>query len=110
RPSSKPVLVTHVWQVAHRRYYLSVNRHVTASLSNRARSLPAGIAATLMSTALLTSILAPFQDHVGLLNEGLLFLLLTLLISSMWGWQVGLAAAVTTNLTLNFFFVEPLHR
>ena len=82
---------------------------VTPTLSARLRAIPAGFAATLLSTVLLTSILAPFHRNVGLLNEGLIFLLLTLLISALWGWQVGLFAAVTTNLALNFFFVEPLH-
>src|SRR5207248_307559 len=50
------------------------------------------------------------QSQLGLLNEGLLYLLLTLLISAVSGWQVGLFAALLTNLTLNFFFVEPLHK
>lgn len=49
------------------------------------------------------------QHRVGLLNEGLLFLLLALLVSATWGWRVGLFAAVLTNLALNFFFVPPLH-
>jgi two-component system sensor histidine kinase KdpD len=69
-----------------------------------------GVAAATGSTAILIAALAPFQHKVGLLNEGLLFLLLTLLISSTWGWQVGLFAAVLSNLALNFFFVPPLHR
>ena len=68
-----------------------------------------GIAATVAGTALLIGTLAPFQHHVGLLNEGLLFLLLTLLVSSTWGWLVGVFAAVLCNLALNFFFVPPLH-
>ncbi|MDP9238698.1 MAG: ATP-binding protein [Chloroflexota bacterium] len=69
-----------------------------------------GTAVSMVSAALLTAVLAPFQSQVGLLNEGLLFLLLTLLVSAVWGWQVGLFAALVTNLTLNFFFVEPLHK
>lgn len=66
--------------------------------------------ATVVSTAFLTGVLAPLQHEVGLLNEGLLFLLLTLLISGTWEWRVGILAAVLTNLALNFFFIEPLHR
>ena len=68
-----------------------------------------GILATIAGTALLTSVMAPIQSKIGLLNEGPIFLLLTLLISATWGWQVGLFAAVSTNLALNFFFVLPLH-
>lgn len=76
----------------------------------RLRTHGTGVIATIAATALLTSVLAPVQHRVGLLNEGLLFLLLTLAISAVWGWQVGLFAAVLTNLALNFFFVAPLHR
>lgn len=68
------------------------------------------MAAAVASTTVLIAVLAPFQHKVGLLNEGLLFLLLTLLVSSTWGWRVGLFAAVLSNLALNFFFVPPLHR
>lgn len=83
--------------------------NLSEEFAHTLRTTPVGVATTIVSTAVLTAILAPFQSEVGLLNEGLLFLLLTLLISSRWGWQVGLFAAITTNLTLNFFFVEPLH-
>ncbi|HEX5480763.1 MAG TPA: ATP-binding protein [Dehalococcoidia bacterium] len=78
--------------------------------SARLRTHGTGVIATVAATALLTSVLAPVQHRVGLLNEGLLLLLLTLAISAVWGWQVGLFAAVVTNLALNFFFVAPLHR
>jgi two-component system sensor histidine kinase KdpD len=75
-----------------------------------ARTPQAGAAIAIAATTVLTGVLAPVHDEVGLLNVGLLFLLLTLLISAVWGRQVGLFAAVLTNLFLNFFFIEPLHR
>jgi two-component system sensor histidine kinase KdpD len=68
-----------------------------------------GVFATVIGTAVLTGGMAPFQAKIGLLNEGLFYLLLTLLISATWGWQVGVFAAVLTNLSLNFFFIPPLH-
>ena len=71
---------------------------------------PTGVAATLASTAVLTAVLTPFESDLALLNEGLLFLLLTLGIATLWGVRVGVFAAVVTNVTLNFFFVPPLHR
>jgi two-component system sensor histidine kinase KdpD len=46
---------------------------------------------------------------VGLLNQGLLFLLLTLLVASVWGRNAGFFTAVVTNLSLNFFFIEPYY-
>jgi len=73
------------------------------------RSPVVGTAATILGSATLTAALAPVQEEIGLLNAGLVFLLLTLVISSYWGWPIGVFAAIITNLTLNFFFIEPLH-
>jgi two-component system sensor histidine kinase KdpD len=53
--------------------------------------------------------LAPFDQHVGSLNAVLLFLLLTLLISAVWGRAVGLLAALLSNLAFNYFFIVPHH-
>ncbi len=64
-------------------------------------------AVSVASAALLTGILAPFHAHLGLLNAGLLYLLLSLLIAATWGSQAGLFAALVANLTFNFFFVPP---
>jgi two-component system sensor histidine kinase KdpD len=74
------------------------------------REFPVAYLVAVASTALLTAVLAPFREEVGLLNEGLLFLLLTLLISSVWGRNAGIFAAVITNLSFNFFFIDPLYR
>jgi two-component system sensor histidine kinase KdpD len=73
------------------------------------RSELAGALVTLAAAAIATAAMAPWQHEIGLLNEGLIFLLLTLVISATYGWRVGLFAALVTNLSLNFFFVEPLH-
>jgi two-component system sensor histidine kinase KdpD len=69
-----------------------------------------GAAATLAGVAVLTAIMAPFRDEIGLLNVGLVLLLSTLLISATWGWRVGVFAAIVANVALNFFFVDPLHK
>ncbi len=73
------------------------------------RTEVAGVALTLGAAAVATAAMAPWQREVGLLNEGLIFLLLTLVAAGTWGHRVGTFAAVVANLTLNFFFVEPLH-
>jgi two-component system sensor histidine kinase KdpD len=70
---------------------------------------PAGFLVATIATVLLTAVMAPFRQEIGLLNEGLVFLLLTLLISAVWGRDVGLYTAVLTNLALNFFFIEPVY-
>jgi two-component system sensor histidine kinase KdpD len=74
------------------------------------RATWSGAALALIGTGLLTAGLAPFGSRVGLLNEGLLFLLLTVAVSAVWGRWPGVFAALITNLALNYFFVEPLHR
>ena len=75
-----------------------------------ARDPRAGVLATFAGTAGLVSAMAPFQDEIGLLNEGLALLVLTLAVSATWGLRVGLFAALLTNLALNFFFIPPLHQ
>jgi K+-sensing histidine kinase KdpD len=82
---------------------------VGRSLLALSRDWRIGTAVAVAGTALLTGTMAPFGEEVGLLNEGLAFVLLTLLVSAGWGWRVGAFAAVLSNLCLNFFFVEPLH-
>jgi two-component system sensor histidine kinase KdpD len=73
------------------------------------RDVRVGVAASILGTAVLVAAMAPFHDEIGLLNEGLVFLLLTLALSATWGWRVGLFAALLTNIALNFFFTPPLH-
>ncbi len=67
------------------------------------------MAVSLLATSLLVGILVPFRADIGLLNVGFLFLLLTLLIASIWGRAIGIFAALLVNVAFNFFFLEPLH-
>ena len=69
-----------------------------------------GFLATVVGTGLLAGGLSLAGQDVGLLNQGLLFLVLTLAISATWGLRAGVFAAILTNLSLNYFFIEPLHR
>jgi two-component system, OmpR family, sensor histidine kinase KdpD len=74
------------------------------------RSTLAGLVVATAGTAILTGLLAPFRDSVGLLNVGFIFMLSALLVASIWGRGAGLYAAVVANLAFNFFFIEPLHK
>jgi two-component system, OmpR family, sensor histidine kinase KdpD len=87
-----------------------MGRDVRRTLSGITRDQRWGFAAAVLATAVLTGILAPMHSRIGLLNVGLIYLLLTLLVSATWGWQVGVFAAILTNLAFNFFFVPPLYR
>lgn len=57
----------------------------------------------------LTSILAPVVDDQRL-PVALAYLLVALVAAAIWGWVIGIGAALAANLLFNFFFVEPLHR
>ncbi len=69
-----------------------------------------GYIAAAAGIGLLSALLSPFPDDVGLVNVGLLFLLLTLVVSATWGRWPGIFSAVLADLALNFFFIEPLNR
>ncbi|MGH2633702.1 MAG: sensor histidine kinase [Tepidiformaceae bacterium] len=69
-----------------------------------------GFGATALAYAVLTGSLWGVFDTRDIQNVALLYLLLTLVVSAIWGYRVGLAAAVTGDLLVNFFFVPPLYR
>ncbi|MBI2765812.1 MAG: DUF4118 domain-containing protein [Chloroflexi bacterium] len=58
---------------------------------------------------LLTVALAPVLDERHIADVSLLYLLLTLVAAGIWGYRVGLFAAVAADLLVNFFFIPPLH-
>jgi len=57
----------------------------------------------------LTGLLAPMVGDDEITVVTMVFLLVVLLGSALWGYVVGLASAVLADLLLNFFFVTPLH-
>lgn len=62
-----------------------------------------------LALATQTAILAPLVNDDALLPVALGYLLIALVASAVWGWAIGLLAAVAGNLLFNFFFVPPLH-
>lgn len=68
-----------------------------------------GLGVSIAAVAALVGALSPFREDIGLLNAALLFLLLSLIVSAVWGRGVGIFAAVLANLAFNLFFIEPLH-
>lgn len=65
---------------------------------------------SLVAIAVLTAILAPLHGRLALLNVGMLYLILVVLLTVRFGLGAGILASVLVNLALNFFFVPPLHR
>jgi two-component system sensor histidine kinase KdpD len=72
-------------------------------------STGAGLLVAAAAYASLTALLAPFFDAGDVLNVSLLYLLLTLVLSALWGYVVGCAGALVADLLVNFFFVRPVH-
>ena len=62
----------------------------------------------LATVAALTAFLAPLRHHLSLLNVGMLYLLLAVLLTARFGLWMGICASVLVNLALNFFFVPPV--
>lgn len=69
----------------------------------------AGFAAVALVFAGLTAALAPFSSQQRLLAFALAYLLVTLVASALWGYMVGVVAAIVADLIVNFFFVPPIH-
>lgn len=69
-----------------------------------------GFALTAAALAAITVILAPLLDERQITNVALLYLLATLAAAAVWGYRVGIFAAVAADILVNFFFIPPLHR
>src|SRR5260221_11868422 len=70
---------------------------------------PAGFLVVILSEACLTALLAPFLGEAHFLDVAFAYLLLPLISAALWGYAVGLFAAVLADLLVNFFFVPPVH-
>ncbi len=69
----------------------------------------AGYIGAVVGTALLTAILAPFQQQVNATTVALAFLLVVLFVALFWGSRPALLASVLGMFCFNFFFLPPLY-
>ena len=81
--------------------------HGRSSLSRRRRLR--GYALAVVLPPLLTILLVPVRDHVNLVSDMLLFLLVTVVVALTGGLVPALTAAVVGSLLLNYYFTPPLH-
>jgi two-component system sensor histidine kinase KdpD len=75
------------------------------SLPRRTR----GVVLALVLPPLLSLVLAPLRDHLNLVSDMLLFLLLTVLCSLAGGLACALIASIASSVLLNYYFTPPLH-
>lgn len=69
----------------------------------------AGYVGAVAGTALITAVLAPFQQRVNATTVALAFLLVVLFVALFWGSRPALVASVLGMFCLNFFFLPPLY-
>lgn len=69
----------------------------------------AGYVGALVGTAVVTALLAPFQQAINAITVALTFLLVVLFVALFWGSRPALLASVLGMFCFNFFFLPPLH-
>ncbi len=74
-----------------------------------AKSNATGLLVSAIALCALTALLAPLVGERDITNVALGYLVLTLIVSAIWGIRVGLPTAVVADVVLNFFYVPPVH-
>lgn len=69
----------------------------------------AGYLGALVGTAIVTSLLAPFQQAINATTVALTFLIVVLFVALFWGSRPALLASMLGVLCFNFFFLPPLY-
>jgi two-component system sensor histidine kinase KdpD len=69
-----------------------------------------GLLAGLGAVAAGTLLVYPLKDVAPVVSLGIVYLPSVLLISTVWGWRLGLGTAVASALTFNFFHIPPTGR
>lgn len=78
-------------------------------IARRGRRLVAGVALAAAGLSLLTAVLVPLRTGVALASVVLLYLVVVVATAVVGGLAPSLAAAVASDLVVNFFFVPPYH-
>jgi two-component system sensor histidine kinase KdpD len=70
----------------------------------------AGIAASVLSVAVITGLVYALKEAVPVVSTGVVYMLAVLLVSSRWGLWLGVATAVLSAAAFNFFHIPPTGR
>ena len=73
-------------------------------------SAVAGLAATATVVAVGTLVVYPLKDVAPAVSLGVVYIPGVLLISTVWGWRLGVLAAVASGLAFNWFHIPPTGR
>jgi two-component system sensor histidine kinase KdpD len=69
-----------------------------------------GLLATVVAVAAGTALVYPLKSITPAVSLGVVYILGVLAIASVWGWRLGIVAAVASALAFNFFHIEPTGR
>jgi K+-sensing histidine kinase KdpD len=69
----------------------------------------AGYFGSILGTAVVTALLAPFHERINSTTVALAFLLVVLFVALFWGSRPALLASVLGMFCFNFFFLPPLY-
>jgi two-component system sensor histidine kinase KdpD len=70
-------------------------------------NLAAGLAASVLSVAAITLVIYGLRELVPVVSTGVVYMLAVLLVSSGWGFWLGLLTAVLSAAAFNFFHIPP---
>jgi two-component system, OmpR family, sensor histidine kinase KdpD len=76
-------------------------------LGPRQPSLLAGVIVALIGVAAITALILPLREVTPVVATGVLYLVVVLLVSVVWGVWLGLATSVVSALAFNYFHIPP---
>jgi K+-sensing histidine kinase KdpD len=79
-------------------------------LGSETPSAASGLLATAAAVAVGTLLVYPLKDVAPAASLGVVYIPGVLLISTVWGWRLGVLAAVASALAFNFFHIPPTGR
>ncbi len=83
------------------------DRASTLSLRESRPPIGLGIAVAVLAVAAITAVIYPLREVAPAVSTGVLYLLVVLLVSTLWGWRLGLATSLLAAAAFNFFHIPP---
>src|SRR5215204_5622857 len=85
-------------------------RLTTWGLGTRSPNWAWGVLATAAAVVAATFLVYPLKDVAPAVSLGVVYIPGVLLISTLWGWRLGLLSAVASALAFNWFHIPPTGR
>ena len=86
------------------------DRASTLSLRESRPPIGLGIAVAVLAVAAITAVIYPLREVAPAVSTGVLYLLVVLLVSTLWGLRLGLATSLLAAAAFNWFHIPPTGR